>query len=134
MSIKPERENVTSRRLKLGPIASAWLSGAAVFVLVMIGMGYVLGPATCRDGWHSASVGRRGACSHHGGVDRSGGTLRLLMSIGAGVGTGFLVHHWLVPKPASANDAPSKYSAKPMQTGTAASRLCPRCNTNRQNS
>lgn len=25
---------------------------------------------TCRDGWSSASIGRRGACSHHGGVVR----------------------------------------------------------------
>lgn len=25
---------------------------------------------TCRDGWRSGSIGRRGACSHHGGVVR----------------------------------------------------------------
>lgn len=25
---------------------------------------------TCRDGWSSNSIGRRGACSHHGGVVR----------------------------------------------------------------
>ncbi|MGE8281351.1 MAG: hypothetical protein ACN6O2_13050 [Stenotrophomonas sp.] len=25
---------------------------------------------TCRDGWGSPSIGRRGACSHHGGVVR----------------------------------------------------------------
>lgn len=25
---------------------------------------------TCRDGWRSSSIGRRGACSHHGGVVR----------------------------------------------------------------
>lgn len=24
--------------------------------------------ATCRDGWPSPSIGKRGACSHHGGV------------------------------------------------------------------
>jgi hypothetical protein len=23
---------------------------------------------TCSDGWHSPSIGKRGACSHHGGV------------------------------------------------------------------
>ncbi|MGW3769928.1 hypothetical protein [Actinomadura verrucosospora] len=26
-------------------------------------------PTRCRDGWRSPSIGRRGACSHHGGVD-----------------------------------------------------------------
>ena len=25
--------------------------------------------ATCKDGWKSPSIGRPGACSHHGGVD-----------------------------------------------------------------
>ncbi|MBK6018356.1 DUF3761 domain-containing protein [Streptomyces sp. MBT53] len=25
-------------------------------------------PAHCRDGWPSTSIGRQGACSHHGGV------------------------------------------------------------------
>ena len=28
----------------------------------------------CNDGWASPSIGRRGACSHHGGVRRSSGT------------------------------------------------------------
>ncbi|MGH8398718.1 MAG: hypothetical protein ACRETA_10810 [Gammaproteobacteria bacterium] len=28
-------------------------------------------PLVCQDGWPSGSIGRQGACSHHGGVDRS---------------------------------------------------------------
>lgn len=32
----------------------------------------LLGPVTCKSGWRSPSIGSRGACSHHGGVeDRS---------------------------------------------------------------
>jgi hypothetical protein len=33
----------------------------------------------CRDGWASGSIGQRGACSHHGGVD-SGGAVGLYNS------------------------------------------------------
>ncbi|QDE39815.1 DUF3761 domain-containing protein [Luteibacter pinisoli] len=39
--------------------------GIAVFALVA---GVVPG-AACRDGTPSSAIGRRGACSHHGGVD-----------------------------------------------------------------
>ncbi|MEW6519285.1 MAG: hypothetical protein AB1461_07710 [Thermodesulfobacteriota bacterium] len=37
---------------------------------------------TCRDGWKSPSIGRPGACSHHGGVDYHG-ELRFLALIGS---------------------------------------------------
>lgn len=37
--------------------------------------------ASCRDGWRSSSIGKQGACSHHGGVKRSGGVISLLGSI-----------------------------------------------------
>ncbi len=29
----------------------------------------MVGPVICEDGWHSPSIGRQGACSHHGGVN-----------------------------------------------------------------
>ena len=37
---------------------------------------------TCKDGWKIPSIGRQGACSHHGGVDYHGGH-RLLALIGS---------------------------------------------------
>lgn len=40
--------------------------------------GWLLGPVTCRDGWASGSIGTQGACSWHGGVDRSRGGLFFL--------------------------------------------------------
>jgi hypothetical protein len=44
------------------------IAGAVVFV----GLIGVAGRCVfCRDGWLSHSFGRRGACSWHGGVDRS---------------------------------------------------------------
>ena len=47
------------------------MTGLIVFFGVARGIGEILGPATCRDGWASSSIGSRGACSWHGGVDRS---------------------------------------------------------------
>lgn len=47
--------------------------GIVVFLACWL-LGTVLaGPLTCRDGYPSASIGRPGACSHHGGVDRRTG-------------------------------------------------------------
>lgn len=56
--------------------------------LVPMAIGLVWPPkgATCRDGWASPSIGRQGACSHDGGVDRSIG-LRGLVVLVATLGT-----------------------------------------------
>jgi len=42
-------------------------------------------PIACVDGWHSPSIGARGACSYHGGVGH-GSMLWFLISIAAGLG------------------------------------------------
>ncbi|MGE8170570.1 topoisomerase DNA-binding C4 zinc finger domain-containing protein [Pseudomonas putida] len=49
----------------------------------MILLSILFGPAVCSDGWASPSIGRRGACSYHGGVDKTAGVIKLLLSIGA---------------------------------------------------
>lgn len=38
------------------------------FLSIFIGLYILFGGAHCGDGWSSHSIGRRGACSHHGGV------------------------------------------------------------------
>ena len=48
----------------------------------------LIGPAKCNDGWTSSSIGKRGACSHHGGVNRLPGNLVLIFSIAGGIGAG----------------------------------------------
>jgi hypothetical protein len=67
-------------------------TGAAAFLGTMIVSSIVLSfliPTSCRDGWHSSSIGRRGACSWHGGVtDHGAGALSMLISLVAGVGAG----------------------------------------------
>ena len=53
----------------------------------------MLGPVKCRDGYASSAIGRSGACSSHGGVDRSRDTLIALLSV-AGAGAIFI---WCAP-------------------------------------
>jgi hypothetical protein len=61
-----------------------------VAILVMFGesalVSAVFGPETCRDGWHSPSIGLSGACSHHGGVASRGPLYILLFAAAVGVG------------------------------------------------
>ena len=42
--------------------------GIICFVIAVFILKEVFGPAVCRDGWKSLSIGISGACSHHGGV------------------------------------------------------------------
>jgi hypothetical protein len=86
--------------------------GICVFVIVRICCSFFVGPTTCADGWHSSSIGRRGACSWHGGVGINGGAvLATLFSLGCGIGT------WIYLLPAGPNrkieeKAPEKPSEK----------------------
>lgn len=41
----------------------------------------IIGPTRCSDGWASPSIGKQGACSHHGGVNRSPRNGVLILSI-----------------------------------------------------
>lgn len=59
---------------------SIGLAAAIVFLIIS---GIFRGEATCADGSHSPSIGTRGACSHHGGVARTG-PLWFLISIAFG--------------------------------------------------
>lgn len=59
--------------------------GFAVFVLTAIVVRYMSGPPVCSDGWHSSSIGRSGACSHHGGVRHGwGGLVAVLLAVFSG--------------------------------------------------
>lgn len=60
-----------------------WLIGICVFIGSMILLSILFGAAVCSDGWASPSIGRRGACSHHGGVDKTAGVIKLFLSIAA---------------------------------------------------
>ena len=96
---------------------SGWVSilaGVAVFAGLSYLTGWLLGPATCRDGWHSSSIGSRGACSWHGGVDRSRSGLGFIWLIAAGASGAWLFDK-LNPKPAYRKPNPILHQR------------CPRC-------
>lgn len=59
--------------------------GIIVFLGTMILLSILIGGAVCSDGWASASIGRQGACSSHGGIDRTVDVIKFLLSIGATV-------------------------------------------------
>jgi hypothetical protein len=69
-------------RLRDHPIATAII----VFFIVRFACSFFVGPTTCADGWQSASIGRRGACSWHHGVGTNwGALLAMLLSAGCGI-------------------------------------------------
>ena len=82
-------------QLQKRPIAGA-IAIVAFFVLqnlLTILSEEMLGPVKCRDGYASSSIGRSGACSSHGGVDKSRDALIALLSV-AGAGAIFI---WCAP-------------------------------------
>ncbi|MFJ1270014.1 hypothetical protein ACD661_15755 [Legionella lytica] len=78
---------VVEKRVRLG-----WLAGIFIYFL----LGY-LGPSpACNDGSVSYSIGRRGACSHHGGVDHH--SLYHLFVIFSGIIVGSSLTYLLTPQ------------------------------------
>lgn len=67
---------------------SPWAAGSAKFIVLMICLLPFRGETTCSDGTHSSSIGRRGACSHHGGVGMRSGTIPLVLSVAGGLVVG----------------------------------------------
>ena len=55
--------------------------GFAVFFILNLVGNQIVGPTRCSDGWASPSIGKQGACSHHGGVNRSPKSGVLILSI-----------------------------------------------------
>lgn len=62
------------------PFGSGITTAIAAWVLIS----WLLGPVKCSDGWASPSIGSRGACSWHGGVDHSHGFIALFGAAFAG--------------------------------------------------
>lgn len=91
-------------RLRERPIVTA----IVVFFVLRIAGSFFVGPTTCRDGWHSPSIGRRGACSHYGGVGLNVGAVLATM-VSGGVGLG--VYVFLLPSPPASQTPTSRPSA-----------------------
>jgi hypothetical protein len=65
-----------------------WIVGVLVFFAVLISLHSFFDlSARCESGWKSPSIGKRGACSHHGGVDHTLPNLAFFISVSAAIGT-----------------------------------------------
>lgn len=67
-----------------------WIVGAVALIVCAILFNIVEGPSRCNSGWQSPSIGKKGACSHHGGV---AGRWSIVLAIASGAGSGFLTRH-----------------------------------------
>lgn len=65
----------------------SWVFGLAAGAIALIVVLPLQGAATCEDGSSSSSIGRSGACSHHGGVDRPF-PWPFLFAVGTGIWVG----------------------------------------------
>ncbi len=92
---------------------AGWIAGLVCFYA----LGQFIPDAKCRDGWASPSIGRRGACSNHGGVDRSG-SLLVLPFIGISVYVGLLVGGALKKPPPPSRPVPPHFRPAPIQPRT----------------
>lgn len=61
------------------------------FIVLLFVCGRLAGPTTCRSGWQSPSIGSRGACAHHGGVDRTKFSIIFFVSAAGAIGIWWLL-------------------------------------------
>lgn len=52
------------------PKSPSVIPAILVFIVTFLIFSVLFGGAVCSDGWGSRSIGRTGACSHHGGVSK----------------------------------------------------------------
>jgi len=76
----------------------SWLVGLGVLTGLGFCIGVLTGPATCRDGWASPSIGMQGACSHHGGVRRGPAGFLFIVALGLAGYAGVQFHGSAVGK------------------------------------
>ncbi|WP_158743650.1 topoisomerase DNA-binding C4 zinc finger domain-containing protein [Acidisphaera sp. L21] len=118
---------------KARPIVTSILAGLLVMILSTYALSWFVPDAACNDGYLSPSIGRQGACSHHGGVHH---TLWGLLPLIAAVATGIYVFTRYVTPPPSVTgptpQAPITLTAAPIPSTPTTSAmkaavLCPRC-------
>ena len=70
-------------------LSNHWLIGIIIFFITHLTLSYIFDlEPRCHSGWRSPSIGKSGACSHHGGVDRSAQSAAFLFSLVMGCVSG----------------------------------------------
>lgn len=103
------------------------LIGLVVFIVTYVAIGSIQGPTVCRDGWRSPSIGRSGACSHHGGIDRGPAGLRFIVSLLLGIGSGFLPQTLASLRNAGSAESETSNRQTAQARDTSRDRPCRRC-------
>src|SRR6516164_874761 len=101
-------------QLQKRPVAGA-IAIVAFFILqnlLTILFDQMFGPVKCSDGYASPSIGRSGACSSHGGVDKRRDMLIAVLSL-AGAGAIFI---WRAPLGRAAQPPPVDSETPPPAT------------------
>ncbi|MCX6763831.1 MAG: hypothetical protein NTZ97_03830 [Candidatus Moranbacteria bacterium] len=75
-----------------------FIFGIIVFFTTIFVGNDIAGPIRCKDGWHSLSIGRQGACSHHGGVDTGPRDFVLFLSFVFSIGSDIYIYSFLQEK------------------------------------
>lgn len=65
-------------------LSHPFFAGLLTFVILLKVMTPLIQPTVCSDGWASGSIGRRGACSHHGGIGTNWSLLGVFLGSGLG--------------------------------------------------
>jgi hypothetical protein len=78
---QPRVQALPARGREAATAPVRWLPTLALFFVVWIFGLLLAGAVTCADGWASGSIGRHGACSHHGGVNTLPRALALLLAL-----------------------------------------------------
>jgi Topoisomerase DNA binding C4 zinc finger len=65
-------------------LSHPFFAGLLTFLILLKVMTPLVRPTVCSDGWASGSIGRRGACSHHGGVGTNWSLLGVFLGAGGG--------------------------------------------------
>jgi len=65
-------------------LSHPFFMGLLTFFILLKVMTPLIQPTVCSDGWVSGSIGRRGACSHHGGIGTNWSLLGVFLGSGLG--------------------------------------------------
>jgi hypothetical protein len=76
-------------------VAKQQILGWVVGVTLFLRLQQLLPEVRCADGWRSPSIGRQGACSHHGGVRGNG--IYVISILGLSIAAGIITARKLKP-------------------------------------
>jgi len=100
---------------------------AIVFLVVFVVLMKLLPPIRCNDGTSSSSIGKQGACSHHGGVSSWQPTVAFLVSSAATAWYLNFIKNKIHSNSETERTAPPVTEPKPQRRKRRTLTKCPKC-------